>query len=114
MQVKLLTSCLELDSGQTWQVEVMLADLLVTCMQSVHVYISCKHDTNMDGMLGSSQQSNASRWMVHHIKKTLAMVMQQTKIQSVIQQDLHNYGSFQDAAYGASCQKRFRFPNFHM
>ncbi len=33
MQVKLLTGCLmwqELDAGQSWQVEVMLADLLVS------------------------------------------------------------------------------------
>ena len=54
MQVKLLTSCLELNSGQTWQVEMMLADLLVTCMQSVQVHKSGKHDMNMDSMLGSS------------------------------------------------------------
>jgi len=116
MQVMLLTGvCLmwqKLDAGQIWQVKVMLADLLVTSMQSVQVHVSCKYDTTWTKYWAAAR--NACETAVLPTRDTLKMLMQQTKIQSVLQQDLHNNGSFQNAAYGSSWQKRFRFPNFHM
>ena len=115
MQVKLLAGCLmchELDVEQSWQVEVMLPDLLSSaCKVCKCIYLA---DTTQIWMTYWAAARNAPEWVVHPTQRTLTMLMQQTTIQSVLQQDLHNNGSFQDAAYGASCQKRFRFANFHM